>query len=266
MNKLSLAFSPCPNDTFIFDAMIHHKIDTEGLDFDYQMTDISELNDMAFKKSIDIIKISFHAYTMLLNDYILLESGSALGKNVGPLVISKKKVQTSELKDLRIAIPGELTTANLLLKVLFPEAKNKTSMIFSEIEDAVIMGDFDAGLIIHENRFTYQEKGLLKVADLGELWMENTNTPIPLGGIIANRKLPEEIIKKLNRVLKRSILFARENPDSGMDFIRQHSNEMEEDVIKKHIELYVNDFTLDLGIEGHRAIEKLLELTNTTFT
>lgn len=262
MNKLSIAFSPCPNDTFIFDAMIHQKIDTEGLEFEYLITDISELNRMAFSASVDVLKISFHAYVHLLKEYILLESGSALGKNVGPLIISKKHYKSEELQSLKVAIPGELTTANLLLKILFPEVKNKTSMIFSEIEDSVINGDFDAGLIIHENRFTYQDKGLLKVADLGELWMQKTKTPVPLGGIIANRKLAEEIIGKLNRILKRSILYAKENPDSGMDFIRQHSNEMEESVIKKHIDLYVNDYTVELDEEGHRAIEKLIEFTN----
>jgi len=264
MNKLSLAFSPCPNDTFIFDAMIHHKIDTEGLEFDYSMTDIRDLNKMAFSKSVDVIKVSFHAYTHLVKDYLLLESGSALGDNVGPLLISKNNIQISELKDLKIAIPGEYTTANLLLKILFPEIKNKASMVFSEIEDAVLKGEADAGLIIHENRFTYEARGLQKIVDLGELWMGKTGVPIPLGGIIAKRILPVDTIKRLNRVLKRSILFALDNPDSGMDFIKQHSNEMREDVIKQHIGLYVNEYTLELGESGKRAIEVLIELANQT--
>ncbi len=264
MNKLSLAFSPCPNDTFIFDAMVHHKTDTEGLQFDYSMTDISDLNKMAFSKSIDVVKVSFHAYIHLINDYVLLESGSALGDNAGPLLISKNKLQSNDLKDLMIAIPGEYTTANLLLKVLFPEIKNKTPMIFSDIENAVLNGEVDAGLIIHENRFTYEAKGLKKIVDLGELWMEKTAVPIPLGGIIAKRSLSSDTIKKLNRVLKKSILFAMDNPESGMDFIRDNSNEMEEEVIKQHIKLYVNDHTVELGEKGHKAVEKLIEMSNTT--
>jgi len=263
MNKLSLAFSPCPNDTFIFDAMVHHKIDTEGLTFDFSMTDISDLNNLAFSKSVDIIKVSFHAYINLLNDYVLLESGSALGDNVGPLLIARSKVDTDNLKNLMIGIPGENTTANLLLKVLFPEAKNKTSMIFSEIEDALLKEKIDVGLIIHENRFTYEKKGLKKIVDLGELWMEKTSVPIPLGGIIAKRNLGTDTINKLNRVIKRSILFAMDNQESGMDFIKQNASEMEEEVIKKHIELYVNDYSIELGEKGHKAIERLLQMTKT---
>lgn len=264
MNRLRLAFSPCPNDTFIFDAMVHNKIDTEGLCFDFTTTDISELNKLAFSGSVDVVKVSFHAYIHLLHDYLLLESGSALGINVGPLIVAKKYFQFNELRNLKIAIPGEFTTANLLLKILFPEIKNKTSMVFSEIENSVVNGDFDTGLIIHENRFTYKAKGLVKIADLGALWMKRTNTPIPLGGIIAKRNLGDDTIKKLNRILKNSVLFALQNPDSGMDFIKQNAQEMDEEVIKKHIGLYVNDYTVELGEEGHEAIEMLIELANTT--
>ncbi len=264
MNKLKLAFSPCPNDTFIFDAMVHHKIDTEGLEFDYRMTDIEELNKMAFSQTTDVVKVSFHAYIYLADNYLLLDSGSALGDNVGPLLIAKNKIDTGELQKIKIAIPGEYTTANLLLKILFPEVKNTYSMIFSDIEDAVLSGKADAGLIIHENRFTYEAKGLQKIADLGELWMKKTGTPIPLGGIIASRKLPDDTIKKLNRILKKSVLFAMENPESGMDFIKKHSNEMEEEVIKKHIGLYVNDFTVELGDEGRKAIDILIRMVGTT--
>ncbi|MCD4679212.1 MAG: 1,4-dihydroxy-6-naphthoate synthase [Bacteroidales bacterium] len=261
MNKLTLAFSPCPNDTFIFDAMVHQKIDTEGLEFDYSMTDVEELNKMAFAKSIDVTKISFHAFVYLTKDYILLESGSALGNNVGPVLIAKKNYSPEALQDIKIAIPGEYTTANLLLKILFPTLQNKTSMLFSDIEDAVLSEKVDAGLIIHENRFTYKARGLHKIVDLGELWMEKTGVPIPLGGIIASKDLSPDTIKKLNRVLRRSILFAMKNPESGMDFIKRHSNEMDAEIIKKHIELYVNNYTVELGEEGHKAIERLITLT-----
>jgi len=260
MNKLTLAFSPCPNDTFIFDAMVHHKIDTEGLEFDYSMTDVEELNKMAFAKSIDVTKISFHAFVYLTKDYILLESGSALGNNVGPVLIAKKNYSPKALQDLKIAIPGEYTTANLLLKILFPPLQNKTSMLFSDIEDAVLSEKVDAGLIIHENRFTYKARGLHKIVDLGELWMEKTGVPIPLGGIIASKDLSPDTIKKLNRVLKKSILFAMNNSESCMEFIKKNSNEMQAEVIKQHIGLYVNDFTVELGEEGHKAVEKLITL------
>jgi 1,4-dihydroxy-6-naphthoate synthase len=244
--------------------MLHNKTDTEGLNFNYSMTDISDLNKMAFSKSVDVVKVSFHTYIYKIKDYILLESGSALGNNVGPLIIAKNKFQTGDLKHLKIAIPGEFTTANLLLKVLFPEIKNKTSMIFSDIEDAVITGKADAGLIIHENRFTYQSRGLQKIADLGELWMKKTDAPVPLGGIIAKRELGPDTIIKLNSILKRSILFAIDNPESGMDFIKQHSNEMEEEVIKQHIGLYVNEFTVELGEKGHKAVDILKEMAEKT--
>lgn len=264
MNKLTLAFSPCPNDTFIFDAMVHYKIDTEGLEFDYSITDVEELNKKAFTKSIDITKISFHAFIYLAKEYILLESGSALGNNVGPVLIAKKKYLPEAFKYLKIAIPGKYTTANLLLKILFPTIQNKTSMLFSDIEDAVLSEKVNAGLIIHENRFTYEAKGLYKIVDLGELWMEKTGVPIPLGGIIAKRNLPADTIKKLNRVLKKSILYGLNNPESSLDFVKNNSNEMEAEVIKQHIGLYVNDYTVELGKEGHKAVERLINMAETT--
>ena len=257
--KITLGFSSCPNDTFIFDAMIHGKIDTEGLSFDLIIEDVEELNRRAFNNELDITKISFNAYTKLIENYILLDSGAALGENCGPLIIAKKEVSMDELQDKVIAIPGINTTANLLMSLAFPEHKNKKEMIFSDIEKAIISGEVDAGLIIHESRFTYEQKGLKKALDIGQYWESTTGTPTPLGGIIAKRELGDELIHKVNRVLKRSVEFAFANPKSGIDFIREHSQEMSEEVMYKHIALYVNDYSLDLGANGKLAVEKLFE-------
>ncbi|MCK5857547.1 MAG: 1,4-dihydroxy-6-naphthoate synthase [Bacteroidales bacterium] len=255
--KISLGFSSCPNDTFIFDAMIHGKIDTEGLDFELFIGDVEELNRKAFSNELAITKISYNAYTRLTDSYILLDSGSALGENCGPLIIANESFNIDELSSKIIAIPGINTTANLLLSVAFPEIKNKKEMIFSDIEKSVIEGSVDAGLIIHESRFTYQEKGLKKIIDLGEYWENLTNTPTPLGGIIAQRELGNDMLHKINRVLRRSVQFAFDNPKSGFDFIRQHSQEMSEEVMYKHIGLYVNNYTLDLGEAGKKSVETL---------
>ncbi|RLD67526.1 MAG: 1,4-dihydroxy-6-naphthoate synthase [Bacteroidetes bacterium] len=255
--KISLGFSSCPNDTFIFDAMIHGKIDTEGLEFELFIGDVEELNRKAFSNELDITKISYNAYTRLAKDYVLMDSGSALGENCGPLIIANKDFNLSDLPSKSIAIPGVNTTANLLLSIAFPQVKNKQEMIFSDIEKSVLNGTVDAGLIIHESRFTYKEKGLKRIIDLGEYWEKLTNTPTPLGGIIAQRKLENEILQKINRVLKRSVQFAFDNPKSGLDFIKTHSQEMSEEVMYKHIGLYVNHYTLDLGIAGRKSVETL---------
>ena len=255
--KISLGFSSCPNDTFIFDAMIHGKIDTEDLEFELFIGDVEELNRKAFSNELDITKISYNAYTRLAKDYVLMDSGSALGENCGPLIIANKDFNLSDLPTKSIAIPGVNTTANLLLSIAFPQVKNKQEMIFSDIEKSVLNGTVDAGLIIHESRFTYKEKGLKRIIDLGEYWEKLTNTPTPLGGIIAQRKLENEILQKINRVLKRSVQFAFDNPKSGLDFIKIHSQEMSEEVMYKHIGLYVNHYTLDLGIAGRKSVETL---------
>lgn len=256
--KVNLSFSPCPNDTFIFDAMLHHKIDTEGLEFAVDMQDVEQLNRKALKGEADVIKVSFHAFAFLTDHYELLHSGSALGKGCGPLLISKKPlIDLSSLANKKIAIPGNLTTANFLLNLALPQATNKVEMIFSAIEGAVLTGAVDAGLIIHENRFTYMEKGLLKIIDLGEYWENLTGAPIPLGGIAVKRALPSAIKHKINRILENSVAFAFNNPLSGIDFIRSHSQEMDEKVLFEHINLYVNNYSLNLGKEGKRAIEIL---------
>ncbi len=259
MQKISLGFSTCPNDTFIFDALVHHKIDTEDLDFDVVLADVEELNTKALNNELDVTKISYHAYSKIANNYLLLDSGSALGYKNGPLLISKQKIYPDELNDVKIAIPGLNTTANLLLSIAFPEAKNKKEYLFSDIEDAILDKEVDAGLIIHENRFTYEKKGLKKIIDLGEYWEKETGLPIPLGGIAVNRKLEHDLQLKINRVLKRSVEFAFENPKSAYPYIKQYAQEMDEDVMYKHIKLYVNNFTIDLGEDGKKAIEILYD-------
>jgi len=257
--KLSLGFSPCPNDTFIFDAMIHGKIDTEGLEFNVLLADVEELNQKAFAKKLDITKLSYHAYGYLVDDYVLLDAGSALGNNCGPLLISKTQLTDNQVNTSTIAIPGKYTTANFLLSLAYPEATNKVPTLFSEIENAVINEKVDAGLIIHENRFTYAEKGLKKIIDLGEFWEKSTQMPIPLGGIVAKRTLNKEVLQKINRVMKRSVEFAFKNPDSSKNYVKQHAQEMEEKVMYQHIHLYVNEYTKNLGTKGRAAIQYLFE-------
>ncbi len=257
MKKITLGFSTCPNDTFIFDAMVHKKIDTEGLDFDIIMGDVEELNHKAINNELDVTKISYYAYSKIFQKYLILDSGSALGYKNGPLLISKFKIYPDEVNDLKIAIPGFNTTANLLFSIAYPKVGNKIEYLFSDIEEAVLSNEVDAGLIIHENRFTYEKKGLRKIVDFGEYWEKETGLPIPLGGIAVNRGLDEEIRHKINRILKRSVEFAFEDPKSAYPFIKQYAQEMEEDIIYKHIELYVNEFTKDLGKAGRKAINEL---------
>lgn len=259
MNKLKLAFSPCPNDTFIFDAMVHHKIDTEGLEFEYYMADVEELNHATFSYKPDICKVSYHAYLHLIEKYVLLHSGSALGNDVGPLFISKNSIIKENFSKLKVAIPGKYTTAHLLLSIAFPEIVSKTEVVFSDIENKVLNNEFDAGVIIHENRFTYHERGLQLLADLGKEWFKLTNQAIPLGGIVVKRDLSDNLKQSINRILKRSVEFAFANPDSAKNFIRCNAQEMSEEVMYKHINLYVNDFTRNLGEKGQKAIITLFE-------
>ncbi|MCP4441805.1 MAG: 1,4-dihydroxy-6-naphthoate synthase [Aureispira sp.] len=255
--KLTLGYSPCPNDTFIFDAMVHGKIDTEGLEFDVQLGDVELLNQKAFKGELDITKLSYHAYAHLTKTYILLTAGSALGNNCGPLLIAKKTLDKDAVNTAKIAIPGKYTTANFLLSLAYPNAQNKEEVLFSDIENKVLNGEVDAGLIIHENRFTYQDKGLVKIIDLGEYWESQMQLPIPLGGIVIKRTLEAEIQERVNRVLRRSVEWAFENTQEALPYIREHAQEMEEAVMLQHIGLYVNEFSIDLGAKGKEAIEKL---------
>ena len=264
--KLSLGFSPCPNDTFIFDALIHHKIDTEGLEFEVSFDDVETLNQKAVRSELDISKLSFHAFAHLADNYALLDAGSALGFGVGPLLICKDEGLTgsdllkAENSPLRVGIPGELTTANFLLGIAFPNLRKKQVMVFSEIENALLDGKIDLGLIIHENRFTYMDKGLHKVVDLGSYWEELTDCAIPLGGIVVNRNLDHDVQLKVNRLIRKSVEFAFANPSSGIDFISSHAQEMDEEVMYKHIELYVNQYSVELGTEGRKAIDIMFNM------
>ena len=259
--ELELGFSPCPNDTFIFDAMLHGKIDTEGITFIPVIEDVETLNQKALQQALAITKLSYHAFAHLVDKYILLDAGSALGFGVGPLLIAKNKIENIEDKiaNLKIGIPGKLTTANFLLNIAFPQAQQKVEMVFSEIENALINEEIDLGLIIHENRFTYASKGLHKVIDLGSFWEQKTGSAIPLGGIVMSRKYDKETLDKVNRIVARSVEFAMKNPLSSAAFVKQHAQEMEESVMVQHIQLYVNKYSLNLGVEGRKAVSTLLD-------
>jgi 1,4-dihydroxy-6-naphthoate synthase len=253
----TLGFSPCPNDTFIFDAMVHGKVDTEGLDFNFILDDVDNLNKKTQNSELDITKISFFAYASAFKNYQLLDAGSALGFGCGPLLISKEKIRYEDMPAKKIAVPGQSTTANFLMSFAFPDAKKKTPLLFSEIEEAVLSGEYDAGVIIHENRFTYEQKGLIKIADLGKTWEQQTGMPIPLGGIAVRRSLPEDLKLQIQDIVTRSVEFALQYPSSSNDFVCKNAQAMDADVIRKHIELYVNDFSVSLGNKGKEAIKFL---------
>jgi 1,4-dihydroxy-6-naphthoate synthase len=255
--KLTLGFSPCPNDTFVFDALVHKKIDTEGLEFDVVFADVEQLNKWAFEERLDVTKLSFNAFAKCISKYVLLDSGSALGTNCGPLLI--KKPSTFLTSESKISIPGELTTANLLLSFSNPEYTNKVEVVFSETENQILLGNVDAGLIIHENRFTYQQKGLEKVKDLGEFWERKTKLPLPLGGIGMKRVLPLKTQQTMQRVLRKSVQYAFRNRESSLEFILSHAQEIERDIIYSHIDLYVNSYSVSLGKKGREAVQLLFE-------
>jgi len=259
--KLSLGFSPCPNDCFMFDAIVNRRIDLEGLEFAVHLDDVEALNEAALAGQAQVTKLSYHTYAFCTERYVLLDAGSALGRNCGPLLISKRAIAEAEVAAgaLRIAIPGKYTTANFLLGLAFPDARNKTELVFSAIESAVLSGECDAGLIIHENRFTYEAKGLKKIIDLGEYWERTTGAPIPLGGIVISRLLPDDVKTRVNRVVRRSVEYAFAHREVSLPFVRKHAQEMSEDVMYRHIDLYVNEFSIDLGPEGRRAIDLLFD-------
>ena len=257
---LSLGFSPCPNDTFIFDALLHGRVDTEGIDFEPFIEDVEALNRRAFAGDIDITKLSYHAFAHLTHRYALLHAGSALGNNCGPLLVARAPMTEQQINAASIAIPGKMTTAHLLFSLAYPKALDKRETLFSDIEDAVLDGRVDAGLIIHENRFTYEQKGLTKIVDLGEYWETTTGSPIPLGGIVVNRDLPLEVQQKINRVMRRSVEYAFAHTEDVMPFVREHSQAMEDAVMQAHIQLYVTNYTVDLGERGRHAVQRMFEI------
>jgi len=257
--KFTLGFSPCPNDTFVFDALVHHKIDTAGYDFEVILEDVEALNRMAAEDRLDITKLSYHALVYMTDRYQLLRSGSALGHGCGPLLIAREKLSEKQINEAKIAIPGKLTTANLLLSVAYPKAGNKESVLFSDVEELVCSGAYDAGLLIHENRFTYEQKGLFKILDLGDYWENLTWLPIPLGGIVIRRSFPEEIKLQVSDLIRKSVEYAFANPESPMSYIREHAQAMEDEVMKQHIALYVNEYSVDLGDKGKTAVRRVLD-------
>ena len=257
--KLTIGFSTCPNDTFIFDAMVNGKIDTAGIEFEPFLADVEELNRLAFSEKLDITKLSYHAYAYLSEKYVILNSGSALGFNNGPLLVTAGPVDKGEVPGLRVAIPGRYTTANLLFSIAWPEARDRHEMLFSDIEGAVLDGTVDAGLLIHENRFTYHERGLSKVADLGEFWDSLTGEPIPLGAITVRRSLGNGVAERVDEILRRSIDYAFENPGSSYEYVRRYAVEMERRVMQSHISLYVNEYTRNLGARGRHAVRRLFD-------
>jgi len=272
MPLIDLGFSPCPNDTFIFDALVNHKIDTKGYEFNLYLEDVQTLNEWALKGKIPLSKISYGVWPMVKNNYQLLNAGGALGKGVGPLLVYKKSsnnyndiidAEKPNQKTMTVAIPGVNTTAHLLFSLAFPEVKNKQFLVFNEIEDAVLSGKVDAGVIIHENRFTYAQKGLSNWMDLGTYFEETFNAPIPLGGIIARNDMPKEEVIVLDALIKESVQYAfKNNYENLPEFVKSHSQEMSEKVMRQHIDLYVNDFTIDMGENGKNAITQLEKVWN----
>lgn len=257
MHEISIGFSPCPNDTFIFDALVHGKIDTKDFRFTPFIADVEELNTMALQGKLQCTKLSFHALAHCVSHYSILDSGSALGFNNGPLFICKKGNANSITNASRIALPGKNTTAHLLFSIAYPNFAHKTHMLFSHIEQAISSGEVDAGVIIHENRFTYAERGFEKILDLGTFWEKRTQSPIPLGTIAIHRNVPHSVAQTINSCIRESILFAQNNRESSKEFISFHAQEISEDVINQHINLFVNEFSVDLGKNGKYAIRKL---------
>jgi 1,4-dihydroxy-6-naphthoate synthase len=258
--KLSLGFSPCPNDTFIFDALVNHKIDTGDFEFEVVLEDVQTLNRWALEKKLDVSKISYGVWPLLRKNYSLLDAGGALGNGVGPLLISKNNILLKDINQLSIAIPGEQTTAHLLFSMAFPQAKRKKFMVFSKIESAVLNDEVDCGVIIHENRFTYMQKGLVKQLDLGEYWEQKTKSPIPLGGIVMRNEFSAADREELDRLIRDSVGFAEAYYPDLSDYVTRHAQEMQESVMRQHIDLYVNQFSLSLGEEGRKAVDTLLQV------
>ncbi|MBK7884082.1 MAG: 1,4-dihydroxy-6-naphthoate synthase [Chitinophagaceae bacterium] len=257
--KFSIGFSPCPNDTFIFDALVNKKIDTENIEFEAVLEDVETLNQWALQGKLDITKLSYGVLPLVLDKYAILNSGSALGKGVGPLLIKNEELKIKNVEDNLVAIPGRNTTAHLLFLLAYPAAKNKVFLRYDEIENFVLENK-GLGVIIHENRFTYEQKGLKKIMDLGDFWEIQTNNPIPLGGIVIKKTIDVLTQRNIDLLIKKSIEYAFSNYPVLSTYTCLHAQEMDETIMRKHIDLYVNDFSINLGNEGKCAIQKLLEI------
>ncbi|MBI5483657.1 MAG: 1,4-dihydroxy-6-naphthoate synthase [Deltaproteobacteria bacterium] len=256
---LTLGFSPCPNDTFMFYPLVHGLVDTAGLSYRERLEDVETLNQLALQGELDVSKVSYHALGHIRDNYVLLRSGSALGRGCGPLLVARDGISPAELRGKTIAVPGSYTTALLLLRLFDQALDNFIVMPFNEIMTAVSNGRVAAGLIIHESRFTYQGLGLHKLLDLGEWWESETGLPIPLGGIVARRSLGAETIAAVERALRAGVEYARTHPDEAAGYIGEHAQEISPEVCAAHIGLYVNDFSVELGYEGEQAIDCLLK-------
>ncbi|MBW6512932.1 MAG: 1,4-dihydroxy-6-naphthoate synthase [Desulfuromonadaceae bacterium] len=257
MRELTLGYSPCPNDTFIFHALTHGLVDSGDFYVRERLEDVETLNRLAIAGTLDLTKISYHAFGHLREEYCLLRSGGALGRGCGPLVIARRATTMDELRGKRIAIPGQLTTANLLLQ-LYGEGFDQLLILpFDRIITAVTSGQADAGVIIHESRFTYQEHGLVAALDLGVWWEQTTGLPLPLGAILAKRSLGGALIQRVDRAIRTSIGYAYAHPHAPRSYIKRHAQELSDAVIDSHIALYVNDFSFDLGATGIVAVTEL---------
>ncbi len=252
---LTIGISPCPNDTFAFHALLHGMVGVPGIHFDARLEDVETLNRMAFRGELDVTKASYGALPYLLDDYVPLRSGGALGRGCGPLIVVRQPV---DLGEARIAIPGRYTTANLLLRLYRPDAPEGIEMRYDHILGAVASGQVEAGLIIHESRFTYPDYGLTRLVDLGEWWEEATRTPIPLGVILAKRTLGDRI-PAIEEGIRQSVRHAFDHPDDSKAYVARHARELSESVRTSHIALYVNDYTVDIGADGERAVRELVD-------
>lgn len=260
MASLSMAYSPCPNDTFMFCDVAQGKLAQSGYDITVHLHDVETLNRLALKATYDLTKVSFHTYLLIKEQYQLLDVGAALGFGCGPLVVAKHPIGTGELPQCRIAIPGELTTAHLLLRLWAPAAREKIFVPYDQIMDQVLHGNADCGVIIHESRFVYKDRGLICITDLGEWWEQQTGQPIPLGCIVARKSLGEPLIAEIETLLRQGILRSRETPEHTAGYVGQHARETSADVQAQHIRMFVNDFSLNLGKVGHAAVLKLEEM------
>lgn len=256
---LTLSFSPCPNDTFIFEALVHGTIDTEGLSFHTRLEDVETLNQEALNGTSDITKLSYAVLPAVLDRYRVLNSGSALGKGVGPLLVQRADEPAAIRENFCVALPGEHTTAHRLFTLAYPQVSNKVFIRYDQIEEAVLRGQTHTGVLIHENRFTYADKGLVLIQDLGDFWEKQSGQPIPLGGIVVSRALPSALQQTIDRLIRRSIDYAFEQYPLLSDYVRLHAQEMSEAVMRQHIDLYVNAYSLSLGDVGRKAIIRLLD-------